>query len=314
MNEYLDIILSVLPVLTLFALGYFLQKIRFFQPESVPDIRKIVVSIALPCVLFLAFSQLELQLSLLAIVVVVFGVCVVMVLIGKGVAGMLQVSSPYFALLFGGFETGMLGYAIFISVYGMEEVDKLAIIDLGQVLFVFFVLMALLIKLRDGAQRFGQLLRLFLTSPVIISIFLGIFVSLLKRVFDFSGTQWYLYIEDVASMLGNLTVPLICIVIGYELKLDFQTLRLSAQTILIRTVLLLGFALAINKILFVRILHLGPMYEYALLTMFVLPPPFVMSLFLKEEDQANQHYVVNTLSLSTLVSLVVFIVVMMVYR
>jgi hypothetical protein len=40
----------------------------------------------------------------------------------------------------------MLGYAIFIAVYGMEEIDKLALIDLGQVLFVFFVLMALLMK------------------------------------------------------------------------------------------------------------------------------------------------------------------------
>ena len=56
------------------------------------------------------------------------------------------------------------------------------------------------------------------------------------------------------------------------------------------------------------------MYEYALLTMFILPPPFVIAVFMDKDDRENQQYVVNTLSLSTLVSLIVFVMVMMVYR
>jgi len=47
---------------------------------------------------------------------------------------------------------GMPGYALFISVYGVEQIGKLALVDLGQVLIVFFVLMAFLIKERDGVR------------------------------------------------------------------------------------------------------------------------------------------------------------------
>jgi predicted permease len=314
MKGYTDIILSVLPVLSLFVFGYILQRIHFFKQGSIQDIKKLVVSIALPCLLFIAFSQLELQYSLLAIVVIVFMLCIVMVCIGKIVARILNISSPYFPLMLGGFETGMLGYAIFISVYGIQDIDKLAIIDLGQVLFVFFVLMALLIQLRDGTQNAGQLLKTFISSPVIIAIFAGIVVSLIKHQVDFVDTRSYQYVHQLVSMLGNLTVPLICLVIGYELKVDFGTLRLSAQTIVIRKILLLSFAILINKVVFIRILHLDPLYEYALLTMFILPPPFVISLFLKNNDVDNQQYVVNTLSLSTVVSIVLFIIVVMMYR
>lgn len=309
-----NIFFSVLPVLTLFVLGYLLQRIHFFKVQSIQDIKKMIVSIALPCLLFRAFSQLELQPKFLIIVILVFGICGFMVILGKMLAKVLHISSPYFPILLGGFETGMLGYAIFIAVYGIDEIDKLAIIDLGQVLFVFFVLMALLMKYRDGTQSASQLLQMFLTSPVIISIFLGILVSLLKGDADYSTNRMALYVGEVITLLGNLTVPLICLVIGYELKFDFHSARLSVKTIVIRKLLLIVLALLMNKVVFVRILHLEPLYEYALLTMFLMPPPFVIALFLKEDDQESQQYVVNTLSLSTIISIALFLLISMVYR
>jgi len=313
MKDSLEIILSVLPVITLFLLGNLLQRIRFFQENTVHDLKNLVVSVALPCLLFQAFAQLDLQVSFLLIILTVFVTCGVMLLIGKTVAQFLQIETPYFPLMFGGFETGMLGYAIFIAVYGVQDIDKLALIDLGQVVFVFFVLMALLIRLRDGTQNSSQLLRMFLTSPVIIAILAGLVVSVLLRVWDFSDTRGYEYLISLTTLLGNLTVPLICLVIGYELTLDFRTLRLSLQTIIIRKILLVIFALLINKILFVNMLRLDPMYEYALLTMFVLPPPFVIAVFMREGHPEDQQYVVGTLSLSTVVSILVFLAASVLY-
>ena len=256
MKGSLDIVFSVLPVVSLFVLGHILQRIRFFRDETVQDVKKLVVSIALPCLLFLAFSQLQIQSRFLVVVLLVFGVCCVMILLGKVLSRPLQIQSPYFPLLFGGFETGMLGYAVFISVYGIENIDKIAIIDLGQVLFVFFVLMTLLIRLRDDAQDIRKLGKMFVSSPVIIAIFLGILVSLLKIGGDFTEYRFYQYIEELATVLGNMTVPAICLVIGYELQIDYKTLGLSLKTLVIRTLLLLGFAVTINKLVFVRILHL----------------------------------------------------------
>jgi ABC-type sugar transport system permease subunit len=62
------------------------------------------------------------------------------------------------------------------------------------------------------------------------------------------------------------------------------------KTIVIRNILLIVFALLMNKNGVVRLLHFEPIYEYALLTMFLMPPPFVIALFLKEEDHKNQQY------------------------
>lgn len=309
-----NIFLSVLPVITMFLIGYALQRAHFFRAESVQDIKKIVVSIALPCLLFQAFASLRLQAKFLIVIGLVFGICCVMVLLGHLLARPLKMSSPYFPLLLGGFETGMLGYAIFLAVYGMAELDKLAIIDLGQVIFVFSVLMAMLIKLRDGTQRPAQLVRMFLTSPVMIAILLGLLISVLKGRISAPDARIVTYLKTLVSMLGNLTVPLICLTLGYEFRVDVDIARIALKTIAIRSALLIGLVFLLNKVVFVRLLGLDYMYEYAALTMFLLPPPFVIALFLKDDDHANRHYVVNTLSLSTLVSLLLFLLAMTLYR
>ena len=68
--------------------------------------------------MFLAFFQLDLQVKFIPVMVLIFGVCVLMVRLGRVPLNLLKIPSPYFMILMGGFETGMLGYSIFISLYG----------------------------------------------------------------------------------------------------------------------------------------------------------------------------------------------------
>lgn len=112
---YLDTLLKVMPVLLLILLGLFLQRIKFIKQESISDIKKLIINIALPCLLFTAFSQLQLELKHLAVAAIVFGVCIIMVIIGKGTSKLAHIKLPYSGLMFDGFENGMMGYSIFMA-------------------------------------------------------------------------------------------------------------------------------------------------------------------------------------------------------
>jgi malate permease and related proteins len=304
-------ILPILPVLLLFVLGFMLQKTRFFTEASVADVKKIVSTIALPALLFQAFSSLEIEMNYLVLVAVVFIICALMIVLGKLVARLLHIESPYFSLMMGGFEMGMLGYALFLSFYGEEHLGKIALVDLGQVVFVFFVLMALLIRERDGVQSIKALARQFITSPVIIAIFAGILASLLKPVITTSPL-----LESLGSfigMVGGLTVPLIAITLGYGIHIKREGLALSVKTIIVRKTLLIGLALLVNHFIVDQLLHMDAMYRYALLIMFLTPPPFVISIYMPIQNQKDTDYVANTLSLDTLVSVILVMVAAAVY-
>jgi hypothetical protein len=302
---------SILPILLLFVLGFILQKSKSFSEATIAGIKRIVSDLALPALMFQAFSNVELESRYLLLVVTIFAVCLVMVLLGKALAKPLGMKSPYFPLMMGGFEMGMLGYALFISVYGAENLGKLALVDLGQVLFVFFVLMAFLIKERDGVHNTKVLLRQFLTSPVIIAIFAGILVSLFAK--NVPPNPLFTALGEFISLLANLTVPLIAISIGYGIHIKGEGMAKAFTTILVRKVLLIILALLINHFLVDGLLGMSAIYRYAVLLMFLTPPPFIITIFMRSDDKENADYVDNTLSMDTLVSIILVMVATTVY-
>ncbi len=297
---------SILPILLLFVLGFILQRSKSFSEATIAGIKRIVSDLALPALMFQAFSTLEIESTYLLLVVTIFIVCLLMVLLGKALAKPLSMSSPYFPLMMGGFEMGMLGYALFISVYGIEHLGKFALVDLGQVIFVFFVLMALLIKERDGVHNTKVLLRQFVTSPVIIAIFLGILVSLFAKGME--PNNLFISLGEFIDLLASLTVPLIAISIGYGIHIKKDGLALACKTILVRKVSLIILALLINRFLVGGLLGMPAIYRYAVLVMFLTPPPFIITIFMRPGDKESADYVDNTLSMDTLVSIILVMV------
>jgi predicted permease len=302
---------SILPILLLFVLGFFLQRTSVLTDESVAGIKRIVSDLALPALMFQAFSSLEIERAYLLLVATMFIVCLAMVALGKLLARPLHFESPYFPLLLGGFEMGMLGYALFIALYGAENLGKIALVDLGQVLFVFFVLIALLLRQRDGATDPKILLKKFLTSPVIVAIFAGIVMSRIdpKWFANPMGTVF----GDFVDLLANLTVPLIALSIGYGIHVKRDGLALALRTIAVRKILLLAIGLTVNRFLVSGLLGMDPSYRYAVLVMFLTPPPFIITIYVAKDDKENAKYVDNTLSLDTLVSILLVTVASAIY-
>jgi predicted permease len=302
----IETLLPVLPVVLLFVVGFSLQKVNFFTTEAIVGIKRIVSDIALPALLFKAFLAVEFKPSSLILIGAIFLTCFVMVLLGRLIAPLLKISTPYFSIMMGGFEMGMLGYALFLALYGGENLGKIALVDLGQVIFVFFVLMAILIKERDGVQDPKVLLKQFITSPIILSILCGLAFSFIAP--SVKSTPLLESLSSFIDMVGSLTVPLIAISIGYTIHIDTSNLSLSIKTIVVRKILSLIFFVIVNSLIVQSLLGLDRMYSYALMVMFLTPPPFVISIFMKQSDKKNMDYVANTLSLETVVSIVMIII------
>jgi predicted permease len=310
-TQMISIFLSILPVLLFFALGTLLKNKNFLKEGSSSDIKKIVSNLALPALLFQAFASLNLEVRFLLLVLLIFLICALMIFIGKVTARILKIKTPYWSLMMGGFEMGMLGYALFLSIYGHEHLAKFALMDLGQVLFVFFILMALLIREKEGHSSARVLLLSFIKSPVILAIFAGLLTGTVKTMINPNALTRAL--GEFLVLAGNLTVPLISLMIGYELSFKRKGMVLALKTVLIRKTFLIILALLVNRFIIREYMGLDRIYEMALLTMFLLPPPFVISIYMKQEDRENLDYVNNTLSLSTVISVTILIIMTVLY-
>jgi len=303
----------IFPVLLLILFGYFLAKIKLFDQNSIASFKKLILNICLPSLLFISFAHTTFRRQYFLIILVIFATCMLMLVIGRWVGELLGIKSPYYGLMFSGFEAGMLGYSLFSVVYGDVNTWKFAIMDLGQVVFVFFILVTQLLRLKDGLSDFQSTLKSFFKSPVILAILSGVVISALGITQVLENNYLTSSIFKTMSMLAAITVPLISFSLGYELILSFKDLGMSLKLILPRVTMLLILALIIDKFLLSDLLSLDPVFRAALFTMFILPPPFIVPLFLKENDSYNKQFVLNTLSLHTVVSLLLFLIVINVF-
>jgi hypothetical protein len=212
----------------------------------------------------------------------------------------------YFPFLMTGFEYGMLGISLYGSAYGLDKIGHIAIVDLGHELFIWFVFLALLIKKRDGIQNSRILLTSFLKSPVIIAILSGVLVNLL-------GVSELLYSLPVSGgvlvtleYLGNLTVPLILIIVGFGINLDRDYIGEALSVTGLRLVLLLPLAVILSTFLVQRWMGLNEYFQAAIFTLLILPPPFIIPLFMHPEASKEKRYVNNVLTIYTIFTIVLF--------
>ena len=107
---------------------------------------------------------------------------------------------------------------------------------------------------------------------------------------------------------AGITIPLILIVVGYGLRFDFSQLAYTGRVILIRLAISIPAALLLNRFLIRGLMGLGKGFEAALFTLLILPPPFILTLFMDQDQKEAIHRVDSTLTLHTVVTIFVFLI------
>lgn len=303
-----------LPIFFLIGLGALFGRNGFLSTEMVAGLKKIIASVALPAVLFGAFARVHADGKLLTLAAGIFVACALMGGLGSLAARLARLPAPSTTFLFQGFEAGMLGYGLFIALFGQTALNHFATADLGQVVFVFTALMTQLRRSEAGGPvRVGLLLRNMFLSPVILSIVAGLLASVAYPGAE--GSPWASNgsnggngaLSPLLTTIGGLTTPLICIVVGFGLK-DFRIAGAGQALLLVFLRLLAALGVG-SLIAFVMVPALGfpPLQSIAVLFLFILPPPFVIPVFRTAKNDAA--FISSVLSLHTLVSIAAAVVV-----
>ena len=301
-----QIVNRVLPILILILLGHWIRRRNFLAEGTVKDLRKIAVNLALPAVLFTSFLQVELKSAYLVVFGVVFVLCLGLFWLGSFLKRQLHIQHTYFPFLITGFEYGMLGVSLFGSAYGLENIGYIAIVDLGHEIFIWFVFLALLLMKRDDLQDPRQLVQAFFRSPVIVAILAGIGLNAIGVQESLPRLPVTGALMSTLQFLGNLTIPLILIIVGYGIKLDRRGVKEALGVVLLRLAILIPLALVLNVFLIRNLLHLERLFEAALFTLFILPPPFIVPLYARPETVEEKRYLNNVLTLYTVVSIAIY--------
>ncbi len=301
--------IKLIPIIVVIILGYVLTKLNFFSDSMAENLKKLVVNVTLPVGLFSSFIKIRFELKYILVFAAVYVTCLILMNLGKAIAKIFKIKNKYFPFMLTGFEAGMIGYTLFVTAYGSNMYSTFGIVDIGQVSFVFTIMVPAILAMEGSASNESKLITSAKTaakSPVVWAIVLGLALSIMG-VWRFEETSAYETLSSVFTIISAPTGFLICLVIGNGLKLSFKGMKIEILTNVIRFALTLLFATIINILVFDKI-GMDEIYTKALYVMFILPAPFVIPAFMHNPTEEDKAYVANTLSIGTLMSLAGFII------
>jgi len=306
MTQLVAILKTVLPVLVLLLIGHFARRWRILTQEGIDGLKSIVVKVMLPIVQFRAFLQVHFGVDMLLITFSVFLVCILGLFLGRLSGKVFRNAAQYERYLFASFEVGMLGYALYIVLFGNEQVANFATVAFGQELYVFMIMVPAL-QMSDGKKpTLKEAAFSIAKTPVLIAIFAGIIGSItgLGKLLNSTAAGEVVY--GVLEFASAPTAALMLIVIGFGLDFKGIDWRFTSRAVLGRAVFLsiACFALVTVLKLFVP---MTPALVWAFVILFLLPPSYIIPFFLKEEDAVRK--LSTYLSIYTALSIAAFCVI-----
>lgn len=297
----ITVIETALPVFLALALGAWCRASGFLTRDGIDVLKKVVINLTLPFVLFDAFATVQYSLSSMVLPAIIFAICCLMLVLGHVIIRLSGMKSRLAPFLASGFEAGMLGFALFALLFPNESASHFAILVLGQELFIFTLYKTLL----SGKTDLKAICRDFVTSPTLIAVVLGIVVGatgLYGKLTDWGVSG---IVSAVTDFISAPTGTIILLTVGFDLVLREIPWKKTLGLILMRLAVA-GGMLALLILLNRTVLH-GIIFEGAAVLLFILPPPYIIPVVADEPEERVQ--ISSSLSALTLITMVLFAVV-----
>ena len=306
MTQLTAILKTVLPVFFLLLIGHASRRWRILTQDGIDGLKSIVIKVMLPILQFRAFLQVRIGANMLLITLGVFLVCLLGLFIGRLSGRLFRNAAHYERYLFASFEVGMLGYALYIILFGNEQIANFATVAFGQELYVFLIMVPAL-QISDGRKpTLRDAARSIATNPILIAIFAGILGSIvgLGTLLNQSAVGDVLY--GMMEFASAPTAALMLIVIGYGLDFQGIDLRFTLRAVLGRAVYLALACFALVSLLKL-LLPMTPALIWAFVILFLLPPSYIIPFFLPDEHDVRKMS--TYLSIYTTLSIAAFFVI-----
>lgn len=292
MNE---IAVTILSIIIMIGLGYFLKRIDFLSEKDIDPFNKIVMYILLPCMIFHALYSADLSLiSKLGILpLVILASSVVTGIVSFFILKLLKLDditlwSVLVTVMIA--NTAFMGYPVTLGIFGQEGFLRAIFCDIAT-LCIFLILSFVMIL------KFGGTVK---TAVKKITFFPPLWAVILGLVFNFINIPIGPVIDNTVNYLGQGAIPLIMIALG--LSIDFSAIKRSKSMIVFTSIMKLMF---FPIVAFVVATQLGLVdLQFKISIVEAAMPSGMMSLLLAITYKLDYELTSDCILINTVISLI----------
>lgn len=235
-----QILVKIIPVISIFALGYSLKKINLFTKENADLFLKVVFYISLPALIVPSIIDTELSVDFIYLPFIAVSIIAITYGIAYLFGGLLHLPRLSLGVFLVGSMIINVGFILpfVIVTYGDEGLARISLFDFGNGLLVYTFVYYIAHKYGTEENSRKMVLKKIVGSIPLWAIFLAVGINL-------SNTQLPLVANNFLELMGAMTIPLIMLSLGvyFSPKIDKFVPLIVAISIRMGFGLLLGFIL-----------------------------------------------------------------------
>lgn len=301
---------TLFPVFFMVVLGLVSRVKGFVTPEQKEGANNIVFNVLFPILIFNILLTSKIESSSILIIAYVFIAFCLTMMIGKLLTkftGKKFGHISYFMLTT--CEGGNVALPLYTSIVGVAYASNTVIFDLAGTLIAFVVIPIMVAKMSAGQTSTKELVTKILSNSFVIAVILGVGLNLLG-FYDMLSNSMFIdvYTNTISTVTGPI-VGMILFIIGYNLKINMNTLGSLLKLLTVRIILFIGVILGF--FLLFPDLMADKIYMMAVLLYFMCPTGFALPmqispLYKSEEDSS---YTSALISLNMIITLVVYTII-----
>lgn len=297
----------IIPIFFIIGLGWVLRRVAFLTDEGKRTLDRIVVHIALPATLFLAFIDLKLSPRDLPLVGAALLFCFGLYFVGKIAVRFTPNRERFLPFMMTGLSFGLIGVPLFQTAFGMENLGIFATLGIGHELFMWFFLLPALDAEFGVRRKPLRLFASFLESPIILAVLSGIFLGLLGLGNVLQSNQALSGIREAIRGLSALSMPLVLLSVGYGIRFEKSQLRTAFAYVGLRLAAALAIGFAVKRLFLDALVDRHAGLDHAFFVLTILPPVFSLAIFTAPyADKDKTALINNVVVLYTLAMLGIF--------
>jgi hypothetical protein len=294
---------TILSIIIMIGLGYFLKRIDFLGEKDIDSFNKIVMYILLPCMIFHALFSADLSLlSKLGVLPFVilgssFGTGILSYFILKRFnLDDVTLWSVLVTVMIA--NTGFMGYPVTLGIFGQEGFLRAIFCDIATSC-IFLILSFVLIMKFGGTAK---------TAVKKIAFFPPLWAVILGLLFNLFNIPIGPVIDNTVNYLGQGAIPIIMISLG--LSIDFSAIKRSKYMIVFTSIMKLAF---FPLLAFIIASQLGLVdLQYKISIVEAAMPSGMMSLLLAITYKLDYELTSDCILINTVISLITLPIIIMI--
>ena len=286
---------TILSIILMIGLGYFLKRIDFLSEKDIDPFNKIVMYILMPCMIFHAIFTADISL------IPKLGILPFIILASSFATGIIsyfilkqlklddkKLWSVLVTVMIA--NTAFMGYPVTLGIYGQTGFLRAIFCDMAT-LCIFLLLSFVLIL------KFGGTIK---TAFKKIALFPPVWAVVLGLCFNWLNIPIGSVLDNTVNYLGQGAIPLIMVTLG--LSIDFSALARSKSMIVFTSIMKLAF---FPIVAFLIVNYLGLMdLQYQVSIVEAAMPSGMLSLLLSITYKLDYELTSDCILINTVISLI----------